>query len=149
MRSLGGELCVLFEVKTTAQASSRSVYWSCRLCVLLLSSLGCDFSCSTLILELGIFIVHLIIIACQWWCLRRVHPFLLRCRALWQQQWVFPEGGSEGTPIKSPFQGRMRTAELSDCLHTDGMSQSFCLFVFILTLASPGVTVVFFRMSCP
>lgn len=41
------------------------------------------------------------------------------------------------------------TAELSDCLHTDEMSQSFYLFVFILTPASPGMTVIFFRMSLP
>lgn len=41
------------------------------------------------------------------------------------------------------------TAELSDCLHTDETSQSFYLFVFILTPASPGMTVIFFRMSLP
>lgn len=39
------------------------------------------------------------------------------------------------------------TAELSDCLHTNETSQSFYLFVFILTVSSPGITVIFFRMS--
>lgn len=41
------------------------------------------------------------------------------------------------------------TAELSDCSHTNETSESFYLFVFILTVSSPGITVIFFRMSLP
>lgn len=34
------------------------------------------------------------------------HLFPAVSRVLSKQQWVFPEGGSEGTPMKTPFQGQ-------------------------------------------
>lgn len=115
--------------KSTVQPSGCSLYWPCRFCALLLSSLDCDSSCDTLTLELKIFHVHL-------GCVTVMMPLLSSyffpavSRALSKQQWAFPEGGSEGTPVKTPFQGWRGAAEPSNCLHTNEMSQKFLLICF-------------------
>lgn len=60
---------------------------------------------------------------------------------------MFPEGGTEGTPVKLLPRAGPGTAAPSNCLHTSEMSPSVGLFVFTLTLASPGITIILVRVS--
>lgn len=143
MQNLGDELCIVFGVKTTAQPGLLCVL--ILQTVLLLTSLGWDSRCSAPVLWWAIFNKHLS-------CMPLLLPKLSSC--------FFPaESSLEASSISRRWQWRdtredfarsgRGTAELSNCLHTNEMSQSFYLFVFILTLASPGITVIFFRMSLP
>ena len=73
-------------------------------------------------------------VACQWWCLCWVHAFFLWCREHFQSSSeYFLKVAVKGHPWRLLSRGGSGTAELSNCLHTNEMSQRFCLFVFIPT----------------